>query len=164
MERSILMEGSFHIQLEVAMYTKFVSSLPKKKITASPIDIFPFETTCLMTEPIASTLIAISLADDWTNETVSLESISKPSGVPNLSGGGIWVDSENSVLYTGFAGRVSSFGERTSQPNGLWRFSPTSGSWANLNSTADAFTNNYIRPYNGLVASGNGKGYALGGE
>lgn len=109
-------------------------------------------------------MIAISLADDWTNKTVNLQSIEKPNSVPNLSAGGMWIDSENNVLYIGFAGLSSGFGDAAPQSNGLWQFSPTSGTWTNLNNTADKFTNNYTRSYNGLVASGNGKGYSLGGE
>lgn len=95
---------------------------------------------------------------------MTLQSIAKPSDVPNLCDGGMWIDSENDLLYTGFAGRQSAFGDGASQPNGLWQFSPISGTWTNLNSTADAFTNTYMRPRDSLVTSGNGKGYSLGGE
>lgn len=109
-------------------------------------------------------MIAISLDKDWTNSTVNLQSISKPSGAPDLSAGGIWVDHKKNVLYTGFAGRSSSFGNQQSQPTGLWQYSPASDEWTNLNSTADSFAGGYSRIRDALVTSGNGKGYALGGE
>src|SRR6266480_4529259 len=109
---------------------------------------------------LASTLIAINLSQDWINSSVTLNSISKPSGVPNLvQSEGIWVDEYAGVLYTGFAGRHSTFGDDTSQPNGWWSFKPDnsgSGTWTNLNSTE-------VRPYSPLVASGCGAGYMLGG-
>ncbi|CRG90610.1 hypothetical protein PISL3812_07654 [Talaromyces islandicus] len=111
----------------------------------------------------SSNMIAISLDEDWTNSTVNLQSISKPSGVPDLSVGGMWVDHKNNVLYTGFAGRSPLLGNEAFQANGLWQYSPASGTWSNLNSTATSFTDTYIRPDGTLVASGNGKGYSLGG-
>ena len=109
---------------------------------------------------LASTLIAINLSQDWINSSVTLNSISKPSGVPNLvQSEGIWVDEDAGVLYTGFAGRHSTFGDDASQPRGWWSFKPDnsgSGTWTNLNSTE-------VRPYSPLVASGGGAGYMLGG-
>lgn len=107
-------------------------------------------------------MIAISLEEDWTNATVNLQSISKPK-VPNLTSGGMWIDEENGVLYTGFAGRDPLLGDEAFQPGGLWQYDPATG-WSNLNDTVDAFSVNYTRPDDTLVASGNGKGYSLGGK
>lgn len=113
----------------------------------------------------ASTLIAINLSRDWVNSSVTLSSISKPSGVPDLVQGGIWVDQDAGILYTGFAGRQSTFGDDARQPSGLWSFKPDNsggGTWTNLNSTDPGFKTE-VRPYSPLVASGGGVGYMLGG-
>ncbi|KIW08569.1 uncharacterized protein PV09_00534 [Verruconis gallopava] len=114
----------------------------------------------------SSTLLSIDLSQDFTNATVNINSNSKPAGVPDLDSGGIWVDKVNKVLYTGFAGRSSTFGNAAYQDRGLWSFSPDGqggGSWKNLNSTAPAGFKTEVRPYSALVASGDGKGFMLGG-
>jgi hypothetical protein len=71
----------------------------------------------------ASTLLAIDLSSDWTNSSVNIRSNYKPSGVPDLDDGGIWVDQTNNLLYTGFAGRQSTFGDNSYQEYGLWSVS-----------------------------------------
>lgn len=119
-----------------------------------------------LTSFTADTLISIDLSKDWTNSSVVLHSTSKPSGVPSLNNGGIWVDSKNKLLYTGFAGINSIFGTNTFYPQGLWSFSPDGtggGTWQNLNGTADDTFVSQPRPFDGSVASGEGSGYFLGG-
>lgn len=75
------------------------------------------------------------------------------------------MDEINHLLFTGFAGRQSTFGDGAYQDFGLWSFAPDGqggGSWKNLNDTADPnFTE--ARPFLALTASGNGKGYLMGG-
>ncbi|KAF2402058.1 hypothetical protein EJ06DRAFT_529186 [Trichodelitschia bisporula] len=119
-----------------------------------------------VTTQYSNTLIAIDLSKDWTNSTVTLQSISKPSGVPNLvSQGGLWTDAEQTTLYTGFGGRGSAFGDAKPQWHGLWSFKPDnsgSGTWTNMNDTATVFQSQN-RPWNPAVTSGDGMGYALGG-
>lgn len=81
--------------------------------------------------------------------------------------GGIWVDTDNHLLYTGFAGRRSTYGNGDAQPNGLWSFKPDgtgSGTWTNLNGSADAAFMSEDRPFSPNVASGGGFGYMLGGR
>lgn len=115
---------------------------------------------------LANSLLSIDLTEDWTSDSVRFDSTSKPSGAANLDGGGIWVDETEGVLYTGFAGTKSNFGDNANQPQGLWSFKPDGkggGTWQNLNSTADKTFTEKPRPFKGKVASGNGVGYFLGG-
>jgi len=126
---------------------------------------FSYETGSEITYQYSSTLIAIDLSKDWVNSSVMLNSISKPAGAPDLVQGGVWVDQDAGILYNGFAGRGSAFGDNAFQPHGLWSFKPDGnggGSWSNLNSTDQNFTT-AIRPFESLVASGGGAGYVLGG-
>lgn len=127
---------------------------------------FSYETGTQITYQYSSTLIAIDLSKDWVNRSVTLNSISKPSGAPDLVDGGIWVDHNAGVLYTGFAGRQSTYGDDAEQPNGLWSFKPDgsgSGTWTNLNSSTDQGFQTDVRPFSPLVAAGGGAGYMLGG-
>ncbi|KAK3403159.1 hypothetical protein B0T20DRAFT_18097 [Sordaria brevicollis] len=114
----------------------------------------------------SNSLLSIDLSKDWTSDSFRFDSTSKPSGVANLDGGGLWVDETEGVLYTGFAGVKSMFGDKGSQPQGLWSFKPDgtgAGTWENLNSTADKTFTEKPRPFKGKTASGNGFGYFLGG-
>ncbi|GAB1314103.1 Kelch repeat protein [Madurella fahalii] len=112
-------------------------------------------------------LIAIDLANNWSNSSVTLHEITKPSGAPSLRNGGVWVHRATGRLYIGFAGTNSQFGGGYSFPQGLWSFTSDqarAGSWENLNgSTHDSFTNQ-PRPFRGQVASGDGFGFFLGGS
>lgn len=115
---------------------------------------------------LANSLLSIDLSKDWTSDSVRFDSTSKPSGAANLDGGGLWVDDTEGVLYTGFTGVKSNFGDKASQPQGLWSFKPDgtgAGTWENLNSTADKTFTEEPRPFKGKTASGNGFGYFLGG-
>ncbi|KAJ4410573.1 hypothetical protein N0V85_003949 [Neurospora sp. IMI 360204] len=114
----------------------------------------------------SNSLLSIDLTEDWTSDSVRFDSTSKPTGAANLDGGGIWVDETQGVLYTGFAGIKSNFGDNANQPQGLWSFKPDGkggGTWQNLNSTADKTFTEKPRPFKGKTASGNGVGYFLGG-
>lgn len=70
-------------------------------------------------------------------------------------------------MYTGFAGRYPPVGDEAWQDSGLWSFKPGkagTGTWTNLNDTADAYFTTGSRPFLGSVASGNGTGWFLGGN
>ncbi|KAK4177499.1 hypothetical protein QBC36DRAFT_289490 [Triangularia setosa] len=114
----------------------------------------------------SNTLLSIDLSKDWTNDTINIQSTPKTTGVPSLRNGGIWVDERNGVLYTGFAGTESFFGDRAFYPQGLWSFVPDGsggGDWKNLNDTADPSFVDLPRPYKGQTSSGDGQGFFLGG-
>ncbi|KAK4679254.1 hypothetical protein QC764_202530 [Podospora pseudoanserina] len=114
----------------------------------------------------SNTLLSIDLSKDWPNDTIDIQSSSKPEGVPNLRNGGIWVDEKNGVLYTGFAGTEPFFGDGALCSQGLWSFVPNGsggGDWRNLNDTADPGFVNLPRPYKGQTSSGDGRGFFLGG-
>ncbi|KAM7207542.1 hypothetical protein V8F20_002020 [Naviculisporaceae sp. PSN 640] len=114
----------------------------------------------------SDTLLSIDLTKHWTNDSVVLDSSPKPDGVPSLNSGGIWTDLRNNLMYTGFAGINSFFGNGNTSPQGLWSFSPDGdggGAWKNLNATADGVFVSRPRPFSGSVASGEGSGYLYGG-
>lgn len=115
----------------------------------------------------SDSLLYIDITADFSPSSVTVESIEKPSGVPNLVQGGLWVDEDAGTLYTGFAGTSSSLGDAAEQPQGLWSFKPgsddTNGTWTNLNDTTDDFFATGKRPFGAPVASGNGSAFLLGG-
>jgi hypothetical protein len=119
---------------------------------------------------IATTLEAIDLSQDWTNSTVSVHSIPKPDGVPDLIKAGLWYDDKNDILYSGFAGRASFIGNSTGglppYPLGIWSFQPNgdaSGAFNQTIASTDGLWESIIRPCSGLISYGAGKGYILGG-
>ncbi|KAK0619317.1 hypothetical protein B0T14DRAFT_566193 [Immersiella caudata] len=127
---------------------------------------FSYSTNNSVVYQYSNNLLFIDLARNWTNTSVVLYSAAKPRAVPSLRNGGIWVDKENGVLYTGFAGVNSQLGNGASHPQGLWSFTPDStgaGSWKNLNGSSDMRFTAIPRPFNGQVASGDGSGFFLGG-
>lgn len=78
----------------------------------------------------------------------------------------MWVDEASKLLYTGFAGRPSTFGNGEYYDYGLYSFAPDGqggGIWKNLNSTATPRFLTEHRPFYGVTGSGNGVGYFLGG-
>lgn len=119
----------------------------------------------IASDSIANSLLAIDLSNDWSNNSVSVQSISKPSGAASLVSGGLWVNDK--TLYTGFAGRKSRYDKSNGTPNRrLWSFKPDgrgAGSWTAISDSDDASWSNLVRPFSPLVASGNGAGYMLGG-
>lgn len=129
---------------------------------------FSYSSSSGPTYQYSSTLLSIDLSADFEPDTVSFTSIAKPSGVPDLNRAGIWVDQTSGLLYTGFAGSTSDFGDAPTVAQGLWSFEPSAdgatGAWTNLNDTADEYFTTQPRHYSGPVASGNGTGYFLGGQ
>ncbi|EKG13329.1 Galactose oxidase/kelch beta-propeller [Macrophomina phaseolina MS6] len=117
----------------------------------------------------SNTLLSIDLSENWTNSTVTVHSTSKPSSVPSLVHAGLWYDEATDLIYTGFAGRTSTFNasELDPWPMGIWTFKPDglgSGTWGTaLNANAPVF-DSITRPYTAAIAHGNRVGYALGGS
>lgn len=111
------------------------------------------------------------MSRDWSNQTVTLQNIPKPGGVPDLVKAGLWYDNNRKLLYSGFAGRASYINNETSTipnpwPPGVWQFQPDGDDRGDFNSTiasTDSLWNSLIRPCSGLISYGAGKGYVLGG-
>ncbi|KAG6356407.1 hypothetical protein INS49_015795 [Diaporthe citri] len=129
---------------------------------------FSYSSSSGATYQYSSTLLSIDLSANFEPDTVAYTSIEKPSGVPDLNRAGIWVDQASGLLYTGFAGLSSDFGDQPTVSQGLWSFKPSddgaTGTWTNLNDTTDEYFTAQPRHFAGPVASGNGAGYFLGGQ
>ncbi|KAL8643154.1 MAG: hypothetical protein Q9228_000216 [Teloschistes exilis] len=115
----------------------------------------------------ASTTLSIDLSQDWVNDTVILKSTNKPSGAPLLSSPSFWYDAGRDVFYSGFAGRVSPWGDRPSTPPlSLWSFKPDGlggGTWTEEIADNDPIWKNLTRPFDGYLASGGDKALVFGG-
>ncbi|KAL9590882.1 MAG: hypothetical protein Q9203_000339 [Teloschistes exilis] len=115
----------------------------------------------------SSTTLSIDLSQDWVNDTVILKSTNKPSGAPLLSSPSFWYDAGRDVFYSGFAGRVSPWGDRPSTPPlSLWSFKPDGlggGTWTEEIADNDPIWKNLTRPFDGYLASGGDKALVLGG-
>lgn len=64
----------------------------------------------------ASTLLSIDLSQNWTNPTVAMQSTTKPIGAPNLNSPSLWYHDSENLIYSGFAGWNSSFGDDPNLP------------------------------------------------
>lgn len=121
-----------------------------------------------LTTVLASTMLAIDLSQDWTNTTVTLRSIIKPSGVPTLSFGSLWYDEPENTLYTGFAGQPSMFNSDPSLPTiSIWAFKPDgfgSGTWTQALRANEATLRPISQPVGALMAYGPHSAWALGGR
>ena len=117
--------------------------------------------------PLASTILSVDLSKNWTNSSVVLQTTTKPSGVPLLSYGNLWYDQSKDLLYTGFTGRVSSFGNAPSPYSlSLWSFKPDgtgSGTWNEEINPGDDAWGSLTRPYRGSQAFGGDSAFVLGG-
>ena len=82
----------------------------------------------------ASTLLSIDLERNWTNATVEIHSTTKPNRAPNLNGPSLWYHESENLIYSGFTGWNSSFGDDPNLPPlSLWTFQPDgdgSGAWS----------------------------------
>jgi len=111
------------------------------------------------------------MTTDWNNETVTIQSIPKPTGVPDLVKAGLWYDHNRNLLYLGFAGRASYINNETNAiptpwPPGVWQFRPDGDASGPFNTTiasTDALWDFMIRPCSGVISYGAGKGYVLHG-
>lgn len=113
--------------------------------------------------------MSVDLDKDWTNSSVSISSISKPDGVPNLNYPSLWYDSDQ-LLYLGFTGSSSSFDVKNTPvapSQSLWTFKPNdagSSAWKQIINPDDAIWNSTARPIRGYQAFGDGSAYVLGGS
>lgn len=79
----------------------------------------------------------------------------------------LWYDEDEDLLYSGFAGRVSGFGNGPSPPPfSLWSFKPDgsgSGSWNQVLDSGSPVWDSITRPCQSMMAFGSGSAYVLGG-
>lgn len=109
--------------------------------------------------------LSIDLSTSWTNASVQISALDK-DGAPVFNFPGLWSDG-NSAFYL-FAGEVSPVAgaNATTPAVAVWKFTGTpagGGSWEQLATSDPQVFNQLTRPANALVASGNSKGYVLGG-
>ena len=118
----------------------------------------------------ADSMLSIDLSRSWTNSSVTIHSITKPDGAPNLNSASLWYHDSAGLLYSGYTGSSSSWSIDKLPPLpplSLWTFKPDetgSGTWAELfNSNASVWPST-TRPHNAYMAYGNSFAYILGGE
>ncbi|MCJ1471176.1 hypothetical protein MMC07_009824 [Pseudocyphellaria aurata] len=116
----------------------------------------------------STTILSIDLSQTWSNSTVTIHSTSKPKGVPDLMYPSLWYDEHEDLLYSGFAGRSSTFGDNPSPfPSSLWSFKPDgagSGSWDKVIDSNSPVWDSLTRPCQPMMAFGSGSAYSLGGS
>ncbi|KAL8955753.1 MAG: hypothetical protein Q9193_006508 [Seirophora villosa] len=76
-------------------------------------------------------------------------------------------DEQNDIFYSGFAGRVSGYGDKPDPPPfGLWSFKPDGaggGTWDRVLSANDSAVDAVTRPLKGFHAFGGGSALVFGG-
>lgn len=116
---------------------------------------------------LANALLSINLSQNWTNMSVAMTPNVKPTGVPSLNRPSLWYNEQEGVLYTGFAGDTSSFGNSPSlPPQSVWSFKPDgagSGSWNEVISSDASALSGITQPCAGLTAYGPDSAWYLGG-
>ena len=116
---------------------------------------------------LANALLSISLSQNWTNASVTMTPNVKPTGVPSLNRPSLWYHEQEGVLYTGFAGDVSFFGNSPPlPPQSVWSFKPDgtgSGSWNQVISSDASVLSGIIQPCAGVTAYGPDSAWYLGG-
>ena len=112
-------------------------------------------------------MLSIDLSQNWTNTSLVITSNVKPTGVPNLNYPSLWYHEQEGVLYTGFAGTTSLFGNHPSlPPQSIWSFKPDgtgSGSWNEVISPDASALNGITQPFKGLTAYGPDSAWYLSG-
>ena len=92
----------------------------------------------------------------------------KPTGVPRLNRPSLWYNEQEGVLYTGFAGVTSFFGNSPPlPPQSLWSFEPDgtgSGSWKEVINPDTSALSGITQPVGGLTAYGPDSAWYLGGR
>ena len=121
----------------------------------------------LTLDGLASTLLSIDLSHNWTNATVAIQSTTKPNGAPNLNSPSLWYHESENLIYSGFAGWNSSFGNDPNLPPlSLWSFQPDgsgSGAWNEVIAAKSNMWSQLIRPGQPLMAFGGTNAWVLGG-
>lgn len=96
-----------------------------------------------------------------------IQSNSKPSGVPNLNSPSLWYDQSAGLIYSGFAGWNSSFGNHPDLPPlSLWSFKPDGtgdGIWNEVIGSSSPVWQSVLRPAEPLTAFSPTTALLLGG-
>ncbi|KAL8993020.1 MAG: hypothetical protein Q9188_007439 [Gyalolechia gomerana] len=120
-----------------------------------------------VTYQYSTTTLSIDLSEDWRNDSVVPRTTNKPSGAPKLSSPAFAYDEKNDIFYSGFAGRVSSFGDYPDPPPlSLWSFKPDGtgiGTWKREIDSDDSTFDDLTRPFKGYQAYGGDTALILGG-
>lgn len=116
----------------------------------------------------ASTLLSIDLTRNWTNATVAIHTTTKPDGAPNLNGASLWYHESENLIYSGFTGWNSSFGNDPDLPPlSLWTFQPDgngSGAWNEVSDAeAPQWSVSFTRPVEPLMAFDSNSAWLVGG-
>ena len=116
---------------------------------------------------LANALLSINLSQNWTNASVTIMPNVKPTGVPSLNQPSLWYHEQEGVLYTGFAGDTSFFGNHPAlPPQSVWSFKPDgtgSGSWDEVIRSNTSALSGITQPCAGLTAYGPDSAWYLGG-
>ncbi|KAI9758876.1 MAG: Topoisomerase 1-associated factor 1 [Chaenotheca gracillima] len=114
-----------------------------------------------------SSTLSINMSSSWSNSSVVLQSTSKPVGVPSLISSSLWWDVGDEVLYSGFAGQSSAFGDAPPASNlSLWALKPDNqggGSWSLAIDPGAATWDSLTRPCQATMAFGPVNALVLGG-
>ena len=123
--------------------------------------------TRLIFDGLASTLLSIDLSQNWTNATVTIQSTTKPDGAPNLNNPSLWYHEAEDLIYSGFAGWNSSFGDAPNLPSlSLWTFKPDgigSGAWDRVIPAQSSVWAQVTLPGEPLMAVDSTSAWVLGG-
>ena len=122
----------------------------------------------LIFDGLASTLLSIDLSRNWTNATVTIQSTTKPDGIPNLNYPSLWYHESEDLIYSGFAGWNSSFGDEHNSPPplSLWTFKPDdigSGAWSRITLAQPSVWARLTRPGQPLMAFDSTSAWVIGG-
>ena len=116
---------------------------------------------------LASTLLSIDLSRNWTNATVAIQSTTKPNGAPNLNSPSLWYHESEDLIYSGFTGWNSSFGDDPELPPlSLWTLKPDgtgSGAWNETIPSQSSVWSHLTRPAQPLMAFGHVSAWILRG-
>ena len=112
-------------------------------------------------------MLSIDLTQNWTNATVAIQSNTKPDGAPNLNSPSLWYHESENLIYSGFTGWTSSFGNDPTLPSlSLWTFQPDgtgSGAWSEAITAESSTWSQLTRPVEPLMAFGSKSAWVLGG-
>ena len=121
----------------------------------------------LIIDGLASTLLSIDLSQNWTNATVAIQSTTKPDGAPKLNDPSFWYHESEDLIYSGFTGWNSFFGDHPRMPPlSLWTFKPDgtgSGAWNQSIPAGSSVWHQLTRPGLSLMAFDSNSAWVLGG-
>ena len=134
-------------------------------VRSKEIDVRPTVVDFLL--HLASTILSIDLSQNWTNSTIVIQSTIKPDAASSLNNPSLWFDEHEGLLYSGFTGWTSPFGDDPSLPPlSMWTFKPDgsgSGIWNQVIDPGSTVWLSVSRPSSALMAYGLGTAWALGG-